>query len=504
MKTFVFSKDPQGDVEVLVDLTFDLKYGEVVQNIVLEATTPITDPQLTTSQVTAVDDPMVKILLTGGYENVQYGFKVVMTTNAKVSSYLVATTVQGPDFIPYTTSDPNSYVDLVDTIQAGQSAIGTAVFMFPAEIDPSGGYVTWEFMDAEGTVYSQGNAFDYQIQASGLANTVLARSVINCPSSVPESTINSKYQLRYTLKLKSLDPTNQQTYYSTENVTVVGLTTTPLGTQDQIELVGKPAKLSIVLDKLYDNVMVEVFANNASIGSAPVTQYERVGSGYYYAASIDTTVMQPSLENYDVVWSYSNNSDPSSIFSESARLWISTPSILTAVNDLKSRVNKAHTTLYGTSDLIFPSEVVMVWLRRGMDMFNGYQGLFTTFTMTNAKGGVREYWLMCSEVGALLSQELAEAEKQFDFQGAAISLSVDHAAAYGALADKIQSRLDSDLKPTKQNLIIKGNTGGDGSADTSRLVPGAIGAVGITITPASPWGVGPGLGFPYPRVGVFL
>lgn len=501
MKTFVFSKNPNTDTEVLCDVTALLKYGETVTSIVPSAVTPTSPNTLAVSMLSSPVDPEVKLLLTAGEINIQYGFQLLITTTARVLSALVAITLVDETFVPYTTQDPNAYTDLVDTIQSGQSAIGTAVFSFPASVDPSGGYVTWEFMDAQGVVYSSGNAFDYQIQSSGLSNTVLARSVINCPSSVPASAINSKYQLRYTLTLNPLDSKQQAQYFSAENVTVIGLTTTPQGTQDQIELQGKPAKLSIVLADLYDKVALEVYQDNRLIGSAPISNYERVSNGYYYAASIGTSTMPVSLEAYNVIWNYSNAVDPSSVYSESAQLWIINPSIANAIKDMKAKINKARTTLYGTSDLIFPDEVIMTWLRRGMDMFNGYSGVFTNINMTNAKGGVREYWLMCSEVAALQSQELAEGEKQFDFQGAAISLSVDHAAAYGQLADKIQSRLDSELKPLKQNLIIKGHTSGDGSSDTSRLGRGAIGCVGITITPASPWGPFRS-GMPYPNVGI--
>lgn len=500
MKTYVYSKDPNADLEVLADVTELLKYGETVTSITTTLVSPMDSQTLVPTILSAADDPQVKLLLQGGTLNVSYGFQLLINTNARVLTALVAVTLVDPSFVPYTSQDPNAYADLVDTIQAGQSAIGTAVFSFPATVDPTGGYVTWEFMDQQGTVYSSGNAFDYQIQSSGLANTVLARAVINCPSSVPPSDVNSKYQLRYTLTLRNLDPTQQREYYSAENVTVTGLTTTPMGTQDQIEFRGKPAKLSIVLDRLYDNVVLEIYKDNTLLGSAPVTNYERVGSGYYYAATVQTGGMPESLEAYNVVWNYSNVVDPNTVFSETARLWISNPSIENAVNDVKSKITKARTTLYGTSDLIFPSEVVMVWLRRGMDMFNGYSGVFTSFTMTNAKGSIREYWLMCAEASALMSQELAEAEKAFDFQGAAISLNVDRSAAYGAMADKIQGLLDNQLKPFKQNLIIKGQTSGDGSADPSKLARGAIGSVGITITPASPWGPYRS-GLPYPNVG---
>lgn len=498
MKTYVYSKDPQADLEVLVDVTELLKFGETVTSIAPAAVSPASPSPLVVARESAPTDPQVKLLLQNGDLNVSYGFQLIITTNARVLTALVAVTLVDPNFVPYTSQDPNAYADLVDTIQAGQSAIGTAVFSFPPSVDPTGGYVTWEFMDQQGTVYSSGNAFDYQIQASGLANTVLARAVINCPSSVPPSDVNSKYQLRYTLNLKNFDPTQQRQYFSAENVTVTGLTTTPLGTQDQIEFRGKPAKLSIVLDRLYDNVVLEVYKDNTLLGSAPVTQYERVGSGYYYAATVQTGNLPESLEAYNVVWNYGNAVDPNTVWTETARLWISNPSIENAVNDVKSKISKAHTTLYGTSDLIFPSEVVMVWLRRGMDMFNGYSGVFTSFTMTKAKGSIREYWLMCAEAVALQSQELAEAEKAFDFQGAAISLNVDRSAAYGAMADKIQGLLDNQLKPFKQNLVIRGQTSGDGSADPTKLARGAIGAVGITITPASPWGPYRS-GLPYPQ-----
>jgi hypothetical protein len=502
MKTFVYSKDPMTDIVVEADVTPLLKFGETVVNITPMPVSPVSPVSLLVTQQSAPTDPKIMLLMQGGDVNVTYGFQIVIQTDARLLTVQVATPVVGDNFVPYTTQDPNAYTDLVDTIQAGQSALGTAIFAFPPTIDPAGGYVVWEFLSEEGVVYSSGNAYDYQIQSNGLGNTVIARAVINCPSNVPESSVNSKYQLRYTLTLQPLDPSQQHVFYSYENVTVTGLTTTPLGTQDQIELRGKPAKLSIVLDKLYDNVVIELYKDNMVIGSSPVQQYERVSGGYYYSASLETNGLEASLEAYTVVWSYYNNVDPSSVYSESANLWVTTPAILTAVSDIKSRINKARTTLYGTSDLIFPSEVVMVWCRRGMDKFNGYAGVFTSFTMTNAKGPVREYWLMCCEAIALTSQELAEAEKAFDFQGAAISLNVDRSAAYGALADKIYGQLDNELKPVKQNLIIKGNTGGDGSADPSKLRNGAIGAVGITITPASPWGP-QRAGLPYPIVGVF-
>lgn len=501
MKTYVFSKDPGTDTVVDIDISDQLKYGETLVSITAGATTPRTDFPLQPTVDSPQDSANVRLTLRDGQPNVSYGFQLLIATTARVLALQVAVAVADPNYSPYTTQDPNAYTDLVDTIQAGQSAIGTAIFSFPPDVDPSGGYVNWEFMDATGVVYASGNAFDYKIQSSGLSNTVVARAVVNCPSDVPPSAVNSKYQLRYTLTLSPIDPRQQAVYYSAENVTVVGLTTNPLGTQDVVEMKGKPAKLSIITERLYDKMVLEIYKDNTLIAQAPITKYERVSNGFYYQGTVDTNALGESLEPYNVTWSYYNDVDPGTVYTESAELWITNPSILSAVADVKARITKAHTTLYGTPDLLFPTETVMLWLRRGRDMFNGYAGVFTSLTMTNAKNGIREYWLMCSEALALTSQELAEAEKAFDFQGAAISLNVDRAAAYGAMADKIQGRLDNELKPVKQNLIIKGQTNGDGSADPSKLGRGAIGSVGITITPASPWGPYRS-GIPYPTVGI--
>jgi hypothetical protein len=114
--------------------------------------------------------------------------------------------------------------------------------------------------------------------------------------------------------------------------------------------------------------------------------------------------------------------------------------------------------------------------------------VFTNFTFTNALGAIREYWLMHAEIFALEAQVTAEAEKAFQFQGAAITLDIDRTAGFDNAIQKIQSRLDNELKTLKQMLVTRGVMGGDGSADPSMLRPGAIAAVGLTITPATMWG----------------
>lgn len=484
--TFVFSKITAEDTEVEFDITDLLRFGEVLQSIVISGATPQTNPQLTATIQSGLS-PQVLLLLKGGRDITSYGFIVQVTTSARVLVCNVAVVVKDQFDVPYPTqSNPEAIRDLIDSIEAGGSAIGSAVFAFSSDVDPSGGYVTWQMLTSQGSVLAYGNAYDYKVVSNGVQNTVIAKAVINVPSTVPPNMSNEKYQLTYTLILNEGE-TGQQTYDTSEKVSVVGLNTVPVGTQPVVELVGSSAMISLVTEDLYDTVAVEIFNQNTSIGSFTIPDYQRVSNGYYYAGVVNTQQFAVSLQPYNVVWRYGYTGAPTS-FTESAALWIVNPQIMQAVSDVKSKINKARTTLYGSPDLLFPVETILVWLRRAADAFNGAYGVFTNITMINALGSIREYWLLYAELFALESQYLAEGEKAFNFSGQAIQLDVDKTQYLDNMASKIQARLDNEFKPFKQNLIIKGVTAGDGSTDPSRMQPGANGAVGVTITPASAWG----------------
>lgn len=494
---FVFFKDPAVDVIEQADITSLLNPGETIAAIIVGAVSPISTPALT-AVLNSGTASVVQLTLSGGLGEVSYGFQLTVQTNARVFLVQLAIVVADSSaFIPYTTQNPDAYQDLVDEIEAGKAALGTAIFTFPPSVDPKGGNVVWELLDSEGTVYAAGNAYNYSLYQNGITNMVKAQAVIAVPSNVPACLNNERYQLRYTLSLPqpigtpgdALNNTpGQNVFYQFENVRVVGLNTVPLGTQPSVEQQGDPANLSIVVDRLYDNVTVELWAGATQLVSAvPINDYERVDSGFYFSGVIDTANLQTSLVPYQVIWKYWYSADPSKKYSEYADFWVINTSIASAINDVRARINKAHTTLYGTPDLLFTDPTVLTWLRRGGDQFNGAYGQFTSFDFTQALGPIREYWLMCSEKAALEAQLIAEGEKAFNFQGAAISLDVDRTAAWDNAISKIQQQLDNELKSIKVNLIIKGNTSGDGSADVTALRNGAIGTVGITITAASAW-----------------
>lgn len=491
IRTFVYFKSRAETSEVAADVSTLLSAGETITSVDIGIPSPVSSDPLSALLVSDPTNPVIRVALSSGDEGVTYGFVGTVTTSLRVFDILFAVTVSTNLEIPYVTLNPEAFSDLIDTIEAGNAAIATAPFAFPTSVDPTGGFVIWELLDSEGNTYANGNAFEYLVQSTGISNSVIARAVVSVPSSVPPSLEGQKYVLRWTLSLDS------DRFYSFENITVVGLNTVPLGTQPSVELVGDTATVSIVIDKLYDNVTVELYnSNDLLVPPVQIPLGSRVGNGYYFSGYIDTTNINPSVDPYTIVWKYWDSRDPRSAFRESASFWVVTPTMMQAVDDVKAKVQKARAELYGGGDLLFPISTIMMWLRRAKDAFNGGYGIFTSFTMTNARGPIREFWLLFAELMALESQYLAEGEKSFNFSGQSISLDVDRTQYFDNAAEKIRSRLQEEFKPFKTNLTIKGNLGGDGSVDPSVMARGANGGVGITISPATPYGryLPPGFG----------
>jgi hypothetical protein len=477
MNTYVFTKT---EASISASQLIELNVGETISAIAQNPVTPSDSnpPQLV---ITSGLNPLITFTVVQGIEGTTYGIPLVITTNQRVLVITFAIAVVSPSFNPYRNEDPDSYQDLVGDLEAGKSALAVAVFPLPVDLDPSNGYVVWDLLDDQGVVYASGNAYEYRIQSTGVSTTVVARSIINAPASIPP-TVDNPYQLRYTLKVQD------KVAYSYESLRITGFPEMQLGTQDSVEMQGDNATLSLVTEQLFKNYVLELWQDNTKIASMACGNPERVSSGYFVAGTIDTTALPVTLRPYQVVWKFFNT--PAQVFRESSALHIVNSSIMQAIDDVKSKVNKARQTLYGTADSQFPSTEILKWLRRGMDAFNGGYGVLTGFNMTNAMGGVREYWLLYAEKFALESQYLLEGEKAFNFSGASISLEVDRTSNLDSAASKIQSVLDNEFKPFKQNLIIKGNSGGDGSGPDgqggfNKSQRGSMGSVGITITPAS-------------------
>ncbi len=465
MSTFIYSKLPQEQCKVAA--LFD---KEIISVDLLD----INPKGLNVSA--SFDQKEVYLTLKGGQLDTTYGILfAVEFSDGEFESATAAVIVSEQNVIPYSSQTPDAFQDLIGTLQAGQSAVSSIVFTLPG-VNLQNAYCTWELISSENETLAAGNAFECKIRNDGLSSSIVCRSVITCPSQLAPSLVNTSYQLRYCLRAEDKE------YYQFETLRVESESTVPLGTQDLVELQGSIAQLSLITPSVFEHVDVEIYKDNEKITSHRVVKARPVSSGWLYEASFDTKGLPVSLENYTVIWRYSNKLGGAE-YQESSKLWVINASIQTACGDVLARVSKARTTLYGSPDLLYPIPTVLLWMRRGMDRFNGAYGLFTNFTMTNAKGAIREFWLMFTEYMAIQAQYLAEGEKAFDYTGAAISLNVDRTQYLDSLANSIKSELDNELKPLKENLIRKGNTSGDGSSDVTAAVRGSYGAVGVSLTP---------------------
>lgn len=197
MTTYVHSK--RGSASVVVSQKIQMQPGEAITGVVVGFSTPHDNSLFALGVTSGSANPLV-LTITGGKENMTYGTPVTITTNQRVLSVTFAVACLAEQFDPYENQDPGAYQDLVGEIAAGKSALATAIFQFPPDFDPSGGYVLWDLLDPQGLVYATGNAYEYRIMSSGVANTVTAKAVISVPADIP-ATIGEPYQLRYTLRV---------------------------------------------------------------------------------------------------------------------------------------------------------------------------------------------------------------------------------------------------------------------------------------------------------------
>lgn len=486
--TVVLTKPAAGSQVSDVDLSSYLNVSETIASFA-SATAPLTSPALVSS-ISPLPQGL-HCIISAGKEGITYGIKLEVNTSlSRVLSVAIVVNVHTNNNVPYETQSPYAYQSLVDKIDAGASALAKAVFILPSDAvaASTNSQVTWTLMDASGVLYANGNAYDYNFTSDSFQLIVEANAVVNVPSTVPPSRDNSRYQIRW--ELSSTDG-SFSSQYMFESITVLGVTTTPEGAQGGVELFGDPAQVSLVLREPYTNVAFEVFGGNTKLTTAPipVPMKVRVSSGWYYEAQVDTSAFVPQLDPYAISWKYSNANTPWAVNRETSRLFVVTPSIMTAIEDMKAMVSRAQTTLFQLPDMIFSPEVILSHLRTGRDDFNAAAGVLTNFTMTYATGAIRSFWLAYAYVSILRSQYIAEGEKAFDFQGQAISLNVDRTQYYQGLANEILQQAQNDVKPFKTNLVKKGVSGGDG--DMNKVpAAGSVGVLGLSMTPASQWSRG--------------
>lgn len=263
-----------------------------------------------------------------------------------------------------------------------------------------------------------------------------------------------------------------------ESFTVVSTTDLQTGPMASVIQVGadgvvsynfpvRPQTANIQLDLYYGNAPKGSFSNAFTGGQwhGPTLEYH-----------FDASALPASLMPYAALWTVDGSQ-------EIAPLFVINPSIQMAMRELHDFANK-NCSDWNTRELTFTPEQLIAALYNGACLFNAAV-IATNFTMTNAMGSLRTFWIQYSVVWLLQSQVLNGIETDFSYTNASITLDVDRASKYQQYADSLESQLADRMRPLKTAMSKRGNIDGDGSANPLALRPGAIGHVGLSLSPVS-------------------
>ena len=191
------------------------------------------------------------------------------------------------------------------------------------------------------------------------------------------------------------------------------------------------------------------------------------------------------LEPYNFMARLERASNPHKPKMFSQSLWVVTPQVIVAANQLEAYINKARL------DNVIPSLQytigdIVTYLYRGLNMFNNVPPYITGFNGMNMQGHLLEGWIQCAGYYALGAQLQAEGALAFDFSGQSVSLNVDRTPTIEAALGRIEQYIDAHLRPYKKMLIKAGVTSGDGSAGGHPLGFGrSFGKLFVTNSPTT-------------------
>lgn len=372
------------------------------------------------------------------------------------------------------------FLNGVASVTVGGTAECEATWTLPLPASAfAGASVTWEILDGNGQVWNSGDGHSLTIAAApiGTDSVISARSTIAVPIDAPSAASGTSYQVRWKLAYGS------STAFAFDSFTVFPSVVDNQGPASLVVLATERAEPWLTVGMQVEVCRCELFFQNEQKGNATATQEESSG-GYRYVVKFDTDGMSPgpSLTPYNLLWRYKLNGLQQI---EQANLWLVNPMMLQAQAEVRNFLLKAYGDSGLAPDFDFGPEALMQYLLQGAEMFNSL-GYPTSFTMVRATGGIRALWLRCATIVACRSQYMAEGMKAFNFGGQVVNLDVDRSQYWDSLASQLQTELDMAIKPFKENLVRRGHLGGDGNVDANSLRMGAVGTVGIALTPISP------------------
>lgn len=415
----------------------------------------------------------------------------------------------------------SSFPNPINNAVVGQQIQAFAYFYLEAGEDTSGYVATYDLLDYEGDVWTQGSATSVIGQDYGGRHRINASASVNVPWTLPVEFFGTKYQLVWTL-YKDDGVTVASSYVESFDVKPES-SGGVFGVPDIVEANTDSTELMAVLNST-DVVQLIVYRQNSPIIAAPFeiqpgqrvfngTQYKAllphsqlaatVSSGAalygenspqaYFAqlaqqasgspAPTSSTALIPSLEPYILYWQYVDE-DSGEQKIEDSYLYHVTPMILMAARELQSRIVRAN-NVGRLPELSIDLNVCIHFLKQGCDYFNGV-GMPTAFNFTSATGPIRMHWVTCAAILLLRSQYLMEAERSMVMQGQSVALDIDISSHYQTMADEYQQFIDTYLPELKSNLNRKGILDGDGDyAGGGGALSKNVGGIGIQLSPVT-------------------
>lgn len=166
-------------------------------------------------------------------------------------------------------------------------------------------------------------------------------------------------------------------------------------------------------------------------------------------------------------------------------LWPVTPQILLATRLLEAQINKADYKQV-IPELAYTSSDLVMYLYRGLALFNQLPPRVTDFWGTNMQGSLLDAWITCSSYYALAAQLKAEGAMAFDFSGQSINLNIDRSPSEEAALGRVETQINDTIKEYKKTLGKAGFFYGDGSIGGQYLTAGRnSGVLKVTNAPTT-------------------
>lgn len=359
-----------------------------------------------------------------------------------------------------------------------------------SQITPVSASVQVSLLDTDGTLLALltgSNATVIVPANQGYATSFASAYEVSFSLRIPDYLQGSSDGIPLTaiLALTVVDDHNKSVQLSLqEGVELYQEQDTVYGAQGAVGIIPKPTTLKVTDYSPIQgkSVSLDIYNGNENVYSLQNVQNSATVIGNTLTFSLPLSPKIPvSLQPYAVLWDIEGDQHV-------APFYMLNPSIYLAMKELHDYVNK-NCSDWAMQELTFTPEQLAAALYNGMCTFN-METPPTNFTMLNAAGSIRQFWLLYSAVWLLRSQILNSVETDFSYTNASVTLDVDRASKYQAFADQLDSWLTEKVKAFKTVLAKRGNISGDGSVDPTSLAKGAMGTVIISASPVVQGGGG--------------